>query len=131
MNSVRVVCCCCCRHFASSINLKIGYVLQIGWNYPKKHFKISQKYFGYGFGGLKSGYFAKIGCFWAKCKFQNGVRGGIRPPENFIFEIRLVRYLGHPFAKLWVLGRPTAPYNTILRKNVPCKNGLLGAKYCN
>ena len=24
----------------------------------------------------------------------------IRPPENFIFEIRLVRYLGHPFAKL-------------------------------
>ena len=54
-----------CRHdhFASSINLKIGYVLQIGWNYLKKHFKISQKYFGYGFDGLKSGYFAKIGCF--------------------------------------------------------------------
>ena len=60
-------------HFASSINLKIGYVLQIGWNYLKKHFKISQKYFGYGFDGLKSGYFVKIGCFGAKCKFQNGV----------------------------------------------------------
>ena len=58
-------------------------------------------------------------------------RGGIRPPQNFIFEIRLVRYLGHPFAKLWVLGRPTAPYNTILRKNVPCKNGLLTNKMCS
>ena len=26
--------------------------------------------------------------------------GGIRPPKFFMFEIRLVRYLGHPFAKL-------------------------------
>ena len=98
MNPVRVlkgrIGRCCCPsvvvvvrrgHFASSINLKIGYVLQIGWNYPKKHFKISQKYFSYGFGGLKSGYFGKIGCFGAKCKIQNGV-GGVCGHPKFLFQ---------------------------------------------
>ena len=34
------------QHFTSSIFFKFGYVLQLGWNYPKKkHFKISQNYF--------------------------------------------------------------------------------------
>ena len=72
----------------------------------------------------------KSGVFGAQRNVSDDV-GGIRPPKNFIFEIRLVRYLGDPFAKLRILGRPTAPYNTILRKNVPCKNELLGAKNCN
>ena len=69
MNPVRVlkglvvVCRCRREDFASSINLKFGYVLQLGWNYPKKHSKISQNYFCHGFGCPKNAQNAHMACF--------------------------------------------------------------------
>ena len=53
---------------------------------------------------------------------------GIHPPIFLIFEIRLVRYLEDPFAKSWVLGRPTVTSNIISRRNVICKNRLFTKK---
>ena len=53
---------------------------------------------------------------------------GIHPPIFYIFEIRLVRYLEDPFAKSWVLGRPTVTSNIISRRNVICKNRLFTKK---
>ena len=55
-------------------------------------------------------------------------RGGIHPPIFLVFEIRLVRYLEDPFAKSWVLGRPTTTSNIISRRNVICKNRLFTQK---
>ena len=55
-------------------------------------------------------------------------RGGIHPPIFLIFEIRLLRYLEDPFAKYWVLGRPTGTSNTISQRNVICKNRLFTQK---
>ena len=53
---------------------------------------------------------------------------GYTPTNFFIFEIRLVRYLEDPFAKSWVLGRPTTTSNIISRRNVICKNRLFTKK---
>ena len=100
MKPVRVLCRCRCHHFASSINLKIGYVLQIGWNHPKKHFKYIAKIFQLWVWGPQKWVLCENWVFWSKMQILKWRMGGIRPPENFIFEIRLVRYLGHPFAKL-------------------------------
>ena len=52
-----------------------------------------------GLGASKVATLRKLGVFEQNANFKMAY-GGIRPPENFIFEIRLVRYLGHPFAKL-------------------------------
>ena len=54
----------------------------------------------------------------------------MRALKYFILKIRLLWYSKDPFTKLWVSGTYSASWNTILRKNVPCKNRLLRAKYC-
>ena len=53
---------------------------------------------------------------------------GYTPTNFFNFWNRLVRYSENPFAKSWVLGRPTATSNIISRRNVICKNRLFTKK---